>query len=72
MYLNFNISIVNYGFKDVSNASLNVSVDNKTVKVFELGELQMGTRKLFSVENLKVLGDSDNVKFDVISSRGNI
>jgi len=53
-YLNFNINISNIGLDDSIGAELSVLSDDKEVESFELGILEIGEKKILSVENLKL------------------
>ena len=65
-YLNFNITIANYGLKDVDSSRLNVYEGGKSVKEFDMGEIGIGSKKIFSVENLGISRSAKEVEFEVV------
>lgn len=64
-YLNFEISVVNYGLEDASDVMLKVYSGGQEVKSFELKNMSIGLSKVLSVQNLKLSGDSDELLFSV-------
>jgi len=53
-YLDFNLTILNDGIIDVFDVNLSVVVDERVVKVFDVGEIDVGSGRIFSVENFKL------------------
>ena len=70
-YLNFNITISNMGFADSENAMLNVYAGEKKIENFTLGDLEIGTKRILSVQNAKVPSGSDTILFSVMSDDSN-
>ncbi len=67
-YLNFEISVVNYGLNDMNGVKLRVLAAGEEVKVFDLGNLGVGVSKVLTVSNLKMPNDSDSISFAVEGS----
>ena len=53
-YLNFDITISNLGLKTMQQSKLQVLVNNELVKEFEIGEIDVGTKRHLSVTNLRL------------------
>ena len=64
-YLNFYITIVNYGLDNSEDSSLTIYNGDEKVKTFQLGDIKMGTKKFLNVQNLKISGKADVVKFEL-------
>src|SRR3989344_331819 len=64
-YLSFDITIANFGLKDSTDSDLSIYAGGELVKDFNLGEINIGTRKVLSVENLRVPRDSGDILFQV-------
>lgn len=64
-YLNFEARVINQGLQDVDSASLKIYANDKFIKSFELNEIEIGTTKILTVENLKISRFTDEVKFVV-------
>ena len=64
-YLNFNIEVLNQGLDDLETASLSIYADNELVKKFDLGDIDIGVKKILGVENLKVPRSSQEIGFYV-------
>lgn len=62
-YMSFIVTIANQGLTDVLNATLVVEGGGR--REFTLGEIGVGKRKLFSVENIRV-SNVDSVHFTVV------
>lgn len=65
-YINFNITIGNFGLQDSLNSSLLVYADDSEVGRFSLEKINVGSRKILTVQNLKGPLRSDNLVFEVI------
>jgi len=63
-YLSFEIVIGNFGLQNSKYAKL-VILDEEVVKEFDLGEIEIGTRKILNVENLRISRNSKSLIFDV-------
>ena len=66
-YLNFNITISNIGLADSDNAKLTLYSEEKKVGNFTLGNLEIGTKRILSVQNTKLPSRSDIIEFVVES-----
>ncbi len=64
-YLSFDGEVINQGLTDANNVSLAVSVGGSTIKVFDLGPIEIGTRKILTVENLRIGKSATVVTFTV-------
>ncbi len=53
-YLDFNMTVLNEGLVDASDVDLGIVVDEKVVKVLNLGEIKVGFGRTLFVENLKL------------------
>jgi hypothetical protein len=62
-YLNFFITIVNYGLRDTNDASLILYADDKQIREFPLGPITLGTKKFLNVQNMRLESEVDVVKF---------
>ena len=62
-YLNFNIEVLNRGLADANSVTLTVYADNSLVKNFDLQTIEIGTRKLLTVENLHISSGTEKIKF---------
>lgn len=71
-YLNFNINISNIGLADSFNSSLEVYSDGSKIKEFEMNEIEIGTKKIFSVENVKFFGEGKAIDFVVSTNESEI
>jgi hypothetical protein len=64
-YLNFHIEILNQGLITSSPANLDIYANDEFVEKFEIGAISIGARKIFDVENLRVHGSTNKIKFRV-------
>lgn len=64
-YLSFEISVLNAGLKDAGNSSVVVISGDKRIKEFDIGELDIGTKRVLSVENLWLTRKYDSLVFTV-------
>ena len=71
-YLGFEISIGNYGLKESSNSSLSLYADSQLVKSFELGALNIGTRKVITVSNVRLPRSSSKIDFIVTTDENEL
>ena len=69
-YLNFDITVANYGLRDADAVNLSVSADGRFVKEFDLRNIALGTRKVFTVQNLKIPSDTQDITFYVYTTDG--
>lgn len=54
IYLNFEVTIANYGFKDVKNSSLYLIIDNSVYKSFDINGVDLGSKKTLTISNLRI------------------
>lgn len=66
-YINFNLNITNIGLQDVLDAVLAVSINNEHAKDYDLGVIEIGTKKSLNVENLRGPADSKILGFYIMS-----
>jgi hypothetical protein len=66
--LNFVAVITNNGLKDVNDASLNIIADNELIKSFDIKELEIGSKRKLSVENLNIPRKVEKITFIVETS----
>ncbi|MBS3090934.1 matrixin family metalloprotease [Candidatus Pacearchaeota archaeon] len=71
-YINFEISIANLGLKDSSGSKLELYSGDEIVKEFDLGGIELGRKKILTVSNLFLGGNSNNLKFVVVTSESEI
>jgi len=64
-YVNFNITLVNFGLKDADKSILTISTEKGAVKDLEVGKIPLGTRKEISVTNLKVSRNTNTLIFNI-------
>lgn len=68
IYLNFDISIANFGLKNSDSSKLVVYAGNEIIKDYELEEMDIGTKKVLTVVNLRIPRDTESISFEVSSS----
>lgn len=66
-YLNFNITVGNFGLKDSISSTLFIVADGREKGDFDIGDLEIGSRKFLSVENMDVGYSVDGIEFVVES-----
>jgi hypothetical protein len=71
-YVNFNITIENYGLKDSERSKLTISTEKGAVKDFEVGSLTIGTKREISVQNLRVESNANTLLFTIESSENEL
>lgn len=64
-YLNFEISIGNFGLRDSNNARLNIYAADELIKEYDLESIDIGTKKILTVENLIIPRDTEVLFFEV-------
>jgi len=69
-YLGFEINVINQGLIPVDSAELMVYANGKFVKSFDLGDVDIGTRKVLTVENIKIPRSSEKISFVVRDKSG--
>ena len=66
-YHSFDINVTNIGLADSKEARLNVYADSDKVANFTLGDLEIGTKRILSVQNARVPRNINNLIFEVES-----
>lgn len=70
-YLNFHITITNHGLAASRKSNLTLYSDSKSLKTFDLGALDIGTKKFLDVQNMNLGSDKINtVSFIVAPNDG--
>lgn len=64
-YMSFVVTVANQGLGDITNVTLVVEGDNK--REFSIGEIGIGKRKIFSVDNIRV-SEISSVTFTVFTA----
>ncbi|MEK6927285.1 MAG: matrixin family metalloprotease [Nanoarchaeota archaeon] len=70
-YINFEIEIGNQGLIDAKNVQLDIVSSGESAKVYELEDIEVGRKKILSVQNIKVK-DAENVEFRIIMNEGDL
>jgi len=65
-YLSFEANISNSGLVDINEATLEVYSDGELVKTYELQKIEIGTKRIISVVNLRVGGKAKDLIFKAI------
>ncbi len=68
-YLNFDIIIANYGFRKAENSTLSLKVGDSVINSFNVGKLDIGSKKSLSVSNLKIPRSTQEIIFEIKSSQ---
>lgn len=68
-YMYFKAIVANYGLKDAGEAKLVVFVDGENIKEFDLGLIQIGTKKSIEVTNLRMPAESENITFSAFTNQ---
>lgn len=69
-YLNFNLTVGNYGLADSQSAKLILIIDDNEIKGFDTGAISIGTKKMISVSNVNIGWTAKKVRFEVKQERG--
>lgn len=64
-YIEFTIDVSNQGLDLAKNIQLGLYADNKIVDTFDLGDIDIGTKKVFTVRNLRVTSGASQLEFRV-------
>lgn len=67
-YIDFKVTVVNSGFQNVENATLILRSGGEKVGEFNLGEIEIGTRRVLTAENVRSSRSVDSLEFNVISN----
>src|SRR3989338_6367944 len=71
-YLGFEIVIANYGLKAITESKLKVMVGNSVAKEFEMGTLDIGSKKSLTITNLRVSGDTSEISLVIETEENEI
>ncbi len=63
-YLDFQLTVANYGLDDSGNSTLIVSADGEEAGRFAIGGIEIGTRRVVTVENVRVPRKFNQVVFE--------
>lgn len=66
-YLSFEVTILNSGLARITNSSLVIIVGGKEIREFSVGEIDIGTRRILTVENARIPRDAEKIIFKVIT-----
>ena len=64
-YLNFNIEVLNQGLRESDITDVKVYAGDEFIEGFDIGAVGIGSRKILTVENLKVPLDANKIVFVV-------
>jgi len=64
-YLNFNIEVLNQGLRESVPTKVSVYSEDELVDNFDIGAVSIGSRKILTVENLRLPGDTNKIVFAV-------
>ena len=64
-YLNFHIAVSNHGLSDAIKTKLTLTSNAREIKSFDLGAINVGTRKFLDVQNLIIPSNADKIIFTV-------
>ena len=64
-YLNFEASVINLGLDDSKSATLSIYAEDVLIKDFDLGLINVGTKKILSVQNLAISRKSELISFEI-------
>ena len=71
-YLNFETTIANYGLREITDFKLDLSIENKLVKSFEIAELNIGAKRHLTVQNLAISRQAEKITFTLSTSKPEI
>jgi hypothetical protein len=71
-YLNFDINISNAGLIHSKEAELNLFFENEKITNFSVGSLDVGEKKILSVQNLRLPSRADRITFIVESNESEL
>jgi predicted Zn-dependent protease len=66
-YLNFEVSIGNFGLADSKESRLNVYVRDKLLNSYDLDTIEIGIKKILTVNNLRISRSAEIVNFEIES-----
>ena len=64
-YLDFEISVANYGLIDARNVTLSLNAGSELIKTFPLEEIGLGQRKMLTVRNVHIPRNVESLTFSV-------
>ena len=65
IYLSFEIKIGNFGLHDSGESKLVIYAENEMVSEISLDSIEIGTRKILTVQNIKIPRDSKVISFEI-------
>ena len=71
-YLDFQIVLADYGITESRNSTLYLYSNNKKISSFEIGAIDIGTKKLVTVTNVRVPGDAEIFEFVIITNESEL
>lgn len=66
-YMNFQITLNNYGLADYKDSILKVYADEEKIEEFEITNIELGHAKIFTATNVKAGGSTKVVRFEIVS-----
>lgn len=66
-YLNFEITISNQGLRTINEFTLYLESEERVIKEFPQESLEAGRKRIFTVENLKIPLNAENIEFNLNS-----
>lgn len=66
-YLNFEITLSNYGLKDYENSILTISDNSEKIGEYNIDKIEIGHAKIFTVTNQKISNSAQSVIFEIKS-----
>lgn len=64
-YLDFNISILNEGLRDIGDLDLTILVDGKEIENINIGKIEVGFGRTLRVENMRIPRSIEKIEFIV-------
>jgi len=69
-YLNYVIKIGNYGLKESKNATLKIYGEDEEIMRYDLGEIELGMKRILTAQNIRLKRDYDSIRFVVELKKG--
>jgi len=60
-YLNFKVSIANYGLQDIETSTFDLIIDDSVIRAFPIGNLEIGAKRTLEVTNLKIPKSTEEI-----------
>lgn len=67
-FLNFEINVANFGLKESASSKLIIYAESEFVKDYDLSLIDIGTRNVLTVVNLRVPRDAEIIEFEIKTS----